>query len=64
MMTTMESAPVVQLPTGATRNLRMLRAIAAKRRLEESATRGRAWINGREVGGADQRYAHLARSHD
>ena len=42
----------------------MLRAIAAKRRLEESATRGRAWINGREVGGADQRYAHLARSHD
>jgi hypothetical protein len=26
--------------------------------------RGRAWINGREVGGADPRYQHLARSYD
>jgi hypothetical protein len=25
---------------------------------------GRAWINGREVGGADPRYIHLAESHD
>jgi len=25
---------------------------------------GRAWINGREVGGADARYAHLAGSYD
>jgi hypothetical protein len=25
---------------------------------------GRAWINGREVGGPDVRYAHLARSYD
>jgi hypothetical protein len=25
---------------------------------------GRAWINGRETGGADTRYAHLSGSHD
>jgi hypothetical protein len=26
--------------------------------------RGRAWINGREVGGPDPRYRHLAGGHD
>lgn len=25
---------------------------------------GRAWINGREVGGADPRYVHLSNSYD
>jgi hypothetical protein len=30
----------------------------------DSRERGRAWINGREVGGADGRFAHLAHSHD
>jgi hypothetical protein len=25
---------------------------------------GRAWINGREVGGADPRYIHLSESYD
>jgi hypothetical protein len=25
---------------------------------------GRAWINGREVGGTDPRFAHLNRSYD
>lgn len=28
------------------------------------STGGRAWINGREVGGTDPRYAHLDRSYD
>jgi hypothetical protein len=39
------------------------RAIDARHDL---ATRqgGRAWINGREVGGADPRYIHLSASHD
>jgi hypothetical protein len=37
---------------------------ARRRRVEDSRTRGRAWINGREVGGADARFAHLGRSHD
>jgi hypothetical protein len=26
--------------------------------------RGRVWINGREVGGTDARYAHLSAGHD
>jgi len=38
---------------------------AARRRLdEEPRQRGRAWINGREVGGASARFDHLSRSHD
>ena len=42
---------------------RVGRAIDARRGL---ATRrgGRAWINGREVGGADPRHIHLSESHD
>lgn len=42
---------------------RLIRAIDARRRLS-AESRGRAWINGREVGGVDPRFAHLARSHD
>jgi hypothetical protein len=42
---------------------RLLRAIDARRRLATEG-RGRAWINGREVGGADPRFAHLSRSYD
>ena len=30
----------------------------------EPPRRGRAWLNGREIGGADRRYAHLTRAHD
>jgi len=41
----------------------MTRAREARRR-GEAAGGGRAWINGREVGGANARFAHLARSHD
>jgi hypothetical protein len=40
----------------------MPRVIEARRRLDRSS--GRAWINGREVGGTDARYAHLGRSYD
>jgi hypothetical protein len=25
---------------------------------------GRAWLNGREIGGYDHRFAHLTRAHD
>jgi hypothetical protein len=31
---------------------------------ERSLAGGRAWVNGREVGGAQERYVHLARNHD
>lgn len=58
---------VVQMPTGAERGRRLEMAIAARRRLADGAPapgRGRAWINGREVGGTNPRYAHLHRTHD
>ena len=42
---------------------RVGRAIDARRGLATSGV-GRAWINGREVGGADPRYIHLSKSHD
>lgn len=43
---------------------RLLRVLQARRRLEPPRTRGRAWINGREAGGRDARYAHLGQSYD
>jgi hypothetical protein len=36
----------------------------AERGRRERRPYGRAWINGREVGGADPRYAHLAAGYD
>jgi hypothetical protein len=42
---------------------RVGRAIDARRDLTNRRG-GRAWINGREVGGTDSRYIHLSESHD
>jgi hypothetical protein len=53
---------VVPLSSARIRDPRIPRAIEARRRLGRPT--GRAWVNGREVGGVDQRYAHLGRSHD
>jgi len=57
---------VVPLPEEPRRiRRRMLLATAARQRLEATAPpRGRAWLNGREVGGVDPRFAHLSRAHD
>lgn len=39
--------------------------IQARRRLDTLPRGGgRAWVNGREVGGPDARFGHLAQSHD
>ena len=57
-------APVHTLPRGASRDQRMSRVIQARRRLSSPRGGGRAWINGREVGGPDSRYAHLASVYD
>lgn len=40
---------------------RLAPAIEARRRLN---TRGRAWVNGHELGGEDPRFAQLTRSYD
>jgi hypothetical protein len=39
-------------------------ATARQRGSDAGGTRGRAWINGREVGGTDPRFAHLATGSD
>lgn len=53
------------------RSRRLVRVIAAQALLRaavedrgERKPRGRAWINGREVGGTDPLYQHLLASHD
>jgi hypothetical protein len=38
--------------------------IKARRALPRPGVGGRAWLNGREVGGVDPRYMHLEASHD
>jgi hypothetical protein len=55
-------ATVVPLSAARVRDPRLPRVIEARRRLGKPT--GRVWLNGREVGGADPRYAHLSRSHD
>lgn len=66
----MSPAPVTRLPSGRDRDRRVARLSEARGRTRvaferiASDRRGRAWINGREVGGSDARYAHLSRSHD
>lgn len=52
---------VVTLDPLRERDPRLPRAIDARRRLD---ARGRVWVNGREIGGRDPRYAHLAQTHD
>ena len=54
-------ATVVSMNAARRRDPRMPRVIEAKRRLQPT---GRVWLNGREVGGSDPRYAHLSSSHD
>lgn len=56
--------PVTDLPRGSVRDQRLSQAIQARRHLRSPRGGGRAWINGREVGGTDQRYAHLSTIND
>jgi len=63
-MITMNSGPV-PLPRRHGADPRIVRALLAERREQRRARPpGRAWINGREVGGTDPRYAHLSQSYD
>ena len=43
---------------------RVGQTIKASRELATHRVGGRAWLNGREVGGADPRYTQLEASHD
>ena len=52
-------------PHRATRARLLSRAVQARRRLETLPEgTGRAWINGREVGGPDLRFGHLSQTYD
>jgi hypothetical protein len=60
-------AVVSSLPSGAARARRLARAAEARRLLAARGPGrpiGRAWINGREVGGTAGPLAHLGRAHD
>ena len=52
-------APTIRLPPPRRR-----KPIKLPRVPKPPAGRGRAWINGSEVGGTDPRFAHLDRSYD
>lgn len=69
----MSTPAVIPLDDHRRRTRRFTRALAAEALLRaavEDASKprepltGRAWINGREVGGAEPRYAHLTESYD
>ena len=54
-----------KLPRQGSRDRRVERVVQARRRLGALPRGGgRAWINGREVGGSDPRYRHLGDIHD
>jgi hypothetical protein len=45
-------------------NRRVGQIIKTSRELATQRVGGRAWLNGREVGGTDPRYMHVEASHD
>jgi len=57
-------AGVTHLPRGLGRDQRGSRRFRPGHRPLSPRGGGRAWINGREVGGADPRYRHLDCSYD
>ena len=56
----MKNAQLINLPTGTAR----YRRVARVSEVRQAVRRGRVWVNGRELGGTEARYAHLAASHD
>jgi hypothetical protein len=61
--------PVVPINSPRARAQQRLRDLAAAAHAavayrEEPPRGGRAWLNGRELGGYDRRYAHLTRAYE
>jgi hypothetical protein len=70
-MKPMSTSSVTAINEHRDRGRRVSRAMAARRRLDRGSERrrdrrggGRLWVNGRELGGADPRFAHLTQSFD
>jgi hypothetical protein len=59
----MTTASVTSFPRGRRRGQRLELGTAVPPR-PDSSRGGRAWINGREVGGTAERFAHLETGHD
>ena len=57
-------APAAAPPRGLGRDRRVSRGLQARRRPISPRGGGRAWINGREVGGTDPRFAYLTVAYD
>ena len=55
---------VLSLPRGKPRGQRPQTPTTRRGRRDLRRRPGRAWINGHEVGGADERLAHLGHSFD
>ena len=72
-MRQVRNSPVIAISDHQERSRRVVRAMAARRRLDAAAAGdrpgpgrggGRVWVNGLEIGGTDPRHAHLAHSFD
>jgi len=66
-LSSVSNAEVIAIPTGDGRRRRLEAARRGRepsRASDRGAGAGRAWLNGREVGGPARRYAHLGRVHD
>ena len=66
MMSTMETATVIDMDRRRERGRRVARAIDMRRGLESTGDRGgggRAWLNGRPLGNSE-RLAYLGAIHD
>ncbi len=58
------TSPLIRLPGPRERERRSADRARGGGRRPPAAPVGRAWINGREVGGTDRRYAHLEEGYD
>ena len=69
-MQSMQSAPVISISEARVRGRRVARAIEVQRNLRAAERRakprgrGRAWVNGIELGEPMLAFAHLAESYD
>lgn len=65
-MSTMDPKPAARRTSRRDRRRTLALVTEARRRLDygPARERGRAWINGREVGGVTARFEHLGRSYD
>lgn len=60
----MRTSTAIARSAARSRRRRRIARTAESLRVLDGRRSGRAWINGREIGGVDARFAHLGRSYD